>query len=363
MFIDEKNRRQSHGRYSADELISFSKELLQHAGLAKDRASTVAETLLEGDLMGHTTHGLELLPRYLDELEADAMTKEGDPEIVSDKGSAITWDGRYLPGPWLISKAMELAFDRIHDHPTVTVAIQRSHHIAGLASYPKRATDKGLFMLLTCSDPSVQSVAPYRGLQPLYTPNPIAAGIPTGGDPIIIDLSTSCTANGQVIRQHQQGGRLPHKWLLDAKGNPSDDPAVLFAEPPGSILPLGGSDLGYKGYALGFLVEALTAALSGHGRADNPIKWGASVFLQLLDPQAFGGLEHFTREMEWLAEACRSNQTKQGDPPVRLPGDRALRLRAEQIQEGVSLYPTIIPALKPWAEKFGIPLPTSMSTA
>jgi LDH2 family malate/lactate/ureidoglycolate dehydrogenase len=304
MLINDKNLRQSDGRYSADELITFSKELLQYAGLTNDRASIVAEALLEGDLMGHTTHGLELLPRYLEELESGAMTKEGNPEIVSDKE---------------------------------------------------------LFMLLTCSDPSVQLIAPYRGLQPLYTPNPIAAGIPTRGNPIILDISTSCTASGRLVRLHKQGERLPHQWLLDGKGNPSDDPAVLFAEPPGSMFPLGGTDLGYKGYALGILVEALTAALSGHGRSDHPTKWGASVFLQLLDPQAFGGIDYFTQEIGWLAEACRSNQTKQGDPPVRLPGERALRLRAEQIQGGVSLYPTIIPALKPWAEKFGIPLPTPIA--
>lgn len=361
MLTNDNILNQSEGRYSADDLISFSKELLQYAGLTNDRASIVAEALLEGDLMGHTTHGLELLSRYLEELEAGAMTKEGGPEVVSDKGSVITWDGRYLPGPWLVYKAMELAFDRIYDHPMVTVVIRRSHHIGSLASYPKKATDKGLFMLLTCSDPSVQLIAPYRGLQPLYTPNPIAAGIPTGGDPIILDISTSCTASGQLVRLHKQGERLPHDWLLDGKGNPSDDPAVLFAEPPGSILPLGGTDLGYKGYALGLLVEALTAALSGHGRSDHPTRWGASVFLQLLDPRAFGGIEYFTQEMGWLAEACRSNQTMQGDPPVRLPGERALRLRVEQIQGGVSLYPTIIPALKHWAEKFGIPLPTPIA--
>jgi LDH2 family malate/lactate/ureidoglycolate dehydrogenase len=361
MFTNDKKVGQSDGRYSVDELISFSTKLLQYAGLTHNRASIVAEALLEGDLMGHTTHGLELLPRYLEELEAGAMTKEGDPEILSDKGSALTWDGRYLPGPWLIYRAMELAFDRIHDHPTVTVVIRRSHHIGSLASYPKNATDKGLFMLLTCSDPSFQSVAPYGGLGPLYTPNPIAAGIPTGGDPIIIDLSTSCTANGQVARLHKRGEHLPHAWLLDSKGNPSDDPAILFAEPPGSLLPLGGTDLGYKGFALGILVEALTAALSGHGRSDHPTRWGASVFLQLLDPRAFGGLEYFNREMGWLAEACRSNQTKHGDSPVRLPGERALRLRAEQIQEGVLLYPTIISALNPWAEKFGISLPTPLA--
>jgi LDH2 family malate/lactate/ureidoglycolate dehydrogenase len=115
--------------------------------------------------------------------------------------------------------------------------------------------------------------------------------------------------------------------------------------------------LGYKGFALGLLVEALTAALGGHGRSDEPKQWGASVFLQVLDPAAFGGSARFIRETEWLAEACRTNPTKPGEPPVRLPGSRALQLRAEQLEKGVALYPGIMQTLEPWAEALGIPLP------
>ena len=265
----KNNRGLNHSEelYSVRELIAFCTRLLQRAGLALDRASVVAEILVEGDLMGHTTHGLQLLSPYLKQLKAGSMSREGEPVVVADKGPAITWDGLYLPGPWLLTQAMDLAFERIHMHPVVSVVIRRSHHIGCLAAYPKRATDRGLFMLLTCSDPSVKTVAPYGGIQPLYTPNPLAAGIPTQGDPILLDISMSCATNGLVMRLHKQGQRLPQKWLLDHQGNPSDDPSEFFTEPPGSLLPLGGIDLGYKGFALGLLVEAITAALGGHARA------------------------------------------------------------------------------------------------
>jgi L-lactate dehydrogenase len=155
---------------------------------------------------------------------------------------------------------------------------------------------------------------------------------------------------------------MPGPWLMDNQGNPSDDPAVMMAaDPPGTILPLGGMDLGYKGFALGLLVEALTSALGGYGRADDPGRWGASVFLQIIDPAAFGGLENFKRQMQWLTEASRANPVKDGNPPVRLPGQRALRLRDEQREQGVALYHTIMPALQPWAEKLGVTPPQPQS--
>src|SRR5690606_12456527 len=150
-------------------------------------AYTVATILTEADLMGHSTHGLQLLAAYLGELEAGKMAAQGEPEVIADHGAALTWDGGYLPGPWLVTQALNTAFERINEHPVVTVVIRRSHHIACLAAYPKLATDRGLFMLLTCSDPHTATVAPYGGLRPLYTPNPLAAGIPTQDEPIILD--------------------------------------------------------------------------------------------------------------------------------------------------------------------------------
>ena len=175
-------------RYPVEALERFASDLLNAAGLPADKAGAVASILIDGDLMGHTTHGLALLAPYLVELESGRMKREGEPRVVADAPAAVTWDGRRLPGPWLVLQAMALATERARRCGTGTVVIRRSHHIACLAAYLKRATDDGLVMLLTCSDPNGESVAPFGGLDAVFTPNPVAAGIPTGGVPVLMDI-------------------------------------------------------------------------------------------------------------------------------------------------------------------------------
>jgi L-lactate dehydrogenase len=343
--------------YPAEALVAFAAALLGAAGLDAEKAGAIAQILVEADLMGHDTHGLALLASYLGELESGKMTRDGDPIVMADAAAAVTWDGRRLPGPWLVLKAMDLAAQRAALCGTCTVVIRRSHHIACLAAYLKRATDRGLVLLLACSDPNNASVAPYGGLGAVFTPNPLAAGIPTADVPVLIDISTSATTNGLTGRLHQEGRRLPAPWLIDGNGRPSDDPAVLFGEPKGTILPLGGIDSGHKGYGLSLLVEALTGGLSGHGRADAREGWGATVFLQVLDPRAFAGLDAFTRQTAAVTRQCRDSRPANVDVPVRTPGEKGLALANRQRQSGIELYPTIMPMLEPWAAKLGIATP------
>lgn len=343
-------------RYSAADLRRFATDLLVASGLARDRAEVVAEILLEGDLLGHTTHGLQLLAPYLKRIQAGELKLAGEPTVVNDTGGSVVLDGQYLPGPWLVVRSIALAQSRLAKHPLVAVAIRRSHHIACLQAYLTRATDRGHMMLLMSSDPSVATVSPPGGVKGVYTPNPIAAGIPTEGDPILIDISTSTTSNGLTMRLHKTKQRLPRAWVKTAEGQPTDDPGAMFTDPPGTLLPLGGVDLGYKGFALGLLVEALTSALAGYGRADQPQCWGASVFLLLLDPSAFSGGDRFCRETSWLANACRQTPVAPGQPPVRLPGEKALRRRREQLEQGVELYPGIVESLAAHAQRLGVSL-------
>jgi LDH2 family malate/lactate/ureidoglycolate dehydrogenase len=355
-------------RYRSAELLELATALLTRAGLADDRARDVAEVLLEGDLLGHTTHGLDLLAPYLRELDAGRMTKEGDPVVVSDRGGAITWDGDYLPGPWLIRRAIDTAQQRIANHGIVTLVIRRSHHIGCLQAYLKPVTDAGLIIILTCSDPANTGVTPFGGTAPRITPNPIAAGFPTGvdsgndnGDPVLMDISMSTTTNAMTKRLYAKGERLPGPWLVDADGQATDDPAALFGDRPGAILPLGGADLGHKGYALALLVEALTSGLAGFGRVDEPKRWGASVFLQLIDPGAFAGRDAFVRQTGGLADIVHATPVASGAPGVRLPGEGALSRRARQLRDGVTIFPTVLPALEPWAARYGVAMPAPVS--
>ena len=346
--------------YRHTELTDFAVALLQRTALEPAMAQTVAEVLVQGDLLGHDTHGLALLAGYLAELESGSMRNSGAPLLLADYPAAITWDGQRLPGPWLVLQAMQLAAQRAAVQGTCSVVIRRSHHIACLAAYLQRATDAGLLMLLTCSDANSASVAPFGGLDPVFTPNPIAAGIPTSGTPVLLDISTASTTNGLSNRLHRLGHRLPAAWLMDGHGQPSDDPAVLFGQPRGSILPLGGKDSGHKGYGLSLLVESLTGALAGHGRADPPEGWGATVFLQIIDPRAFAGLDAFSRQTDHITAQCRAARPATPGLAVRLPGERGIALQQQQRLCGVALHPDILPALQGWATRFGVRPPTAL---
>jgi LDH2 family malate/lactate/ureidoglycolate dehydrogenase len=178
-------------RFDVAELADFGAALLRAVGLDADKARDVAEVLVEGDLLGHDTHGLHLLGGYLGELEKGTMTANGDPGVIAERSSVATWDGRRLPGPWLVRRALAWAAPRAREHGTATVAIRRSHHIACLAAYLEQPARDGLMVVIASSDPAVGSVAPFGGTQPVFTPNPMAVGIPASAGPVMIDISAS----------------------------------------------------------------------------------------------------------------------------------------------------------------------------
>jgi len=338
-------------------LLRFAGAALRAAGLPEDKARDVAEVLVEGDLMGHDTHGLALLAPYCDAAFSGDMAAEGEPEVVSATPVAQTWDGRKLPGPWLTRRAIAAAEAAAETFGLGAVAIGRSHHIGCLAAYGPPVAAHGRMLLLTCSDPATASVAPWGGTRRVITPNPVAAAWPTPDGPVVLDVSMSITTNGMTARRRAEGTRFPGNWLLDGQGVPTDDPNAFWADPPGSLLPLGGAEAGHKGFALGLLVEALTSGLSGQGRAAAPTGWGASVFVLVLDPVKFGGAERFLAESGFMAGAVRGNPPRPGFDAARLPGDGAMARRARALAEGVALHPAIPPALAGLAARYGLEAP------
>ena len=345
-------------RFRPADLVAFASHLFVASGMTEADAGTVGEILVEADLMGHTTHGLQLAPAYLDELAKGSMTARGAPALVSDRKAAIVWDGRRLSGICLTAAAIDLAGERARDYGTATVSIRDAHHVACLAAYLTRATDRGQMVMIACSDPAVSTVAPFGGLDPVFTPDPLAVGIPTDGDPILIDMSASITTNGMAARLKAAGGRFPGAWAQDHDGTLTDDPGVITASPKGSLLPTGGRDHGHKGYNLALIVESLSQGLSGDGRSTKPTRWGAAIFVQVFEPEAFSGLAAFTRETGTLAALAHASRPAPGVAAVRLPGERALALKRTALRDGVELYPGIMDKLAPWAERLRVRLPT-----
>src|SRR5262249_21465395 len=149
-----------------------------------------------------------------------------------------------------------------------------------------------------------------------------------------------------------------HPWLMDAFGRPTTDARVLEqTEPRGSLLLLGGLEYGHKGFGLALMVEALTQGLAGFGRKDTEKRWGGSVFLQVLDPEAFAGREAFRAQMDYLGERCRANAPRREGVPVRLPGEQADRNIEIARQKGVALSHTTARRLAEAGARFGVVWP------
>jgi L-lactate dehydrogenase len=343
-------------RFRAHELGGFAATLLHAEGMAPDKAQRVAEALVDADLAGHATHGLALLPWYLEAIQAGSVTLDGEVEVIRDRGSCVTWNGRGLPGAWLIGRATDLALERIEAHGVVTIVIANSHHTGALAVYLPRLTERGLLVTLACSAPAAATVAPFGGTQPLLTPNPIAAGIPTGADPILLDISASITTVNNARQLAKAGRRFPAAWALDAQGQPSDDPATVVSG-GGSLLPVGGLDHGHKGYAMALLVDALTQGLPGYGRIDQPQGAIMGIWLQVADPEAFAGTAAFMRQTGWLAEACTANPPRPGVERVRIPGGDAGRRRRDGLNHGARLSQAVIGAIAPHAAQHRLAFP------
>jgi LDH2 family malate/lactate/ureidoglycolate dehydrogenase len=157
-------------------------------------------------------------------------------------------------------------------------------------------------------------------------------------------------------RKRAAGETFAEEWLIDATGKPSNDPQVLFDQPPGTLLPVGGLSHGHKGYGMALLVETLTAGLAGHGRADPPEGWGATVHITLHDLNAFGGKEAFLHQMDHVAAKCRGNTPIDPAKPVRLPGEGGLKRREAQSKNGVRLHPSIARSLHDAEQRHGLRL-------
>ncbi len=344
-------------RYSVASLRQLAIDLFTAAGMETDKAQAVAEVLVTGDMVGQRTHGMALCPQYVEQIEKGLMATTGAPEVVRDSGAVLVWDGNYLPGPWLVSQALELAASRIAEHGVVTAVIRRSHHIACLTSLIKQATDRGLAVILASSDPAFGFIAPYGGKEPLFTPNPIAIGYPGTEMPVWIDVSTSITTVGMARQKSAADTPFAHPWLMDAEGHPTNDPHVLDPGANGTLLPLGGREYGHKGFGLSLMVEMLTHGLGGFGRLDSEKRWGANVFLQLIDPDAFAGREAFLRQMDYLTGQCHANAPIDPANPVRMPGEMAQWRIAEAQRAGLDVAPKVLEALGASALKYGVALP------
>ena len=321
----------------AEPLEKFATALLIAGGMQDDEARQVARSLVGANLRGHDSHGVMRIPGYLEQIKKGEVISGAALTICKETASTVVADGNWGLGQRQAARLMERLIEKATTAGVGIGTLIHSSHIGRLGEYCEQAADHGLVsMLMVNTHGYARRVAPPGGKAPRLGTNPIAFGVPHGKETMVLDFGTSVVAEGKVRVKKLAGENVPEGWLLDCEGQPTHDPATLYGQPPGTILPMGGSQ-GYKGFGLALMIEVFAGALSGgvciRETPVNPS--GNCVFMMAIDPDHLGGGEHFAREVTALAEFVRDCPRIPGVDEILLPGDPERRTLAERQQQGI----------------------------
>ncbi len=343
----------------ADQLTSFAESLLRAGGAAPEEADLIARSLVDSNLKGYDSHGVMRLPYYVQAIKDGEVASGVELTILDEGPSRIVADAGWGFGQVQAVRMVRLLAAKAHEAGQAIGTMTHSGHIGRLGEYCElAAADHLVSMLMVNSHGGAVRVAPPGGKAPRLSTNPLAIGAPNGSEPLVLDFSTSATAEGKVRVKKIAGEKCPDGWLLDSEGHPTNDPNSLYGSPPGSILPMGGNQA-YKGFGLGLMIEIFTGAISG-GVCARPIpypKKGNCVFMMFIDPARFGGAEHFRGEVTQLVDYVRSCPLIEGVQKIVLPGDPERLLSTRRLAEGIPLDKENYSALVKLAESLAVPLP------
>ena len=306
----------------AADLAALARDLLAAAGAPADKASLVAEALVDADIEGLGSHGLMLLPMYLDRIGAGSVAPAAEGRIVSDTGAQIVLDAENGLGHVTAARAAALAVERARTHGLAAVAVRNAFHFGAAGRFARSMAEAGCVGIVMANTRPLMP-APGGG-ERVVGNNPVAIAVPGPAAPIVLDLALSAGAMGKIRLAESRGEAIEPGWATDAAGLPTTDPAEAIA---GMLLPAGGA----KGFGLAVMVDLLTGGLASGaiGEAVRPLygdlskPYGSANLFLAIDIAGFRPVADFTAAAGAFADRIRASRAAPGAGPVRMPGDRA----------------------------------------
>ncbi len=346
--------------YSAEKLTSFADSLFRAAGVPADEAKRVAESLVLANLCGHDSHGMIRVIQYVDAIK-DRRLKPGAPfNVVKETAGVLVVDGNWGLGQVQAHRLLDRLIPRAEALGLAAGTLRNCGHIGRLGEYAEAAAARKMAFLASVNNHGFgRGVAPPGGKEPRIGTNPLCAGAPTHGDPVVLDIGTSVVAEGKVRVSFNKGQQVPEGWLLDPDGKPTTDPGVLYKEPRGSIMPLGGASGGYKGFGIGMLMDMFVGGFSGApcSTPGLPNMSANAVFFVVLDINAFAGAEHFLKETTGLVGNVKNCPKAEGAGDILVPGEPERRSAAQRRQSGLTLDDGTWKQLSALAERLKVAVP------
>lgn len=343
-----------HGR-----LRTFANRIVAAGGSTPEEAAIVAEHLVEANLRGHDSHGVGMLVAYVRDFEAGTLKVNQKPEIVSDTGTISVWDAHAGYGQVVARQAVEWAIAAAKKHGVAVNGLRNAHHIGRVGTYGEIAARAGMVALHFVNVASgPPPVAPFRGREGRFLTNPVCIAIPgtASNEPILLDFATSRVALGKVRVAHNAGKPMLDGALLDHDGQPTTNPAVMYTEPRGVVLPFGE----HKGSGLALVCELLAGAIVGSASVSTstPPERGIinGMLSIVIDPGRLSTRDSMLAEIDAMLAWVKSARPSDPDLPVLVAGEPEQIAKAERLANGIYVEEETWNQLTAIAERYQISL-------
>lgn len=342
-------------RYAVKELETFAARALVAVGLPPVDADTVASLMVRADLRGADGHGIFRLPHYVRRIRGGGVNTNPKIRVVHETVATALVDGDNGMGQLVMSTAAEIAIEKASNAGVGWVGVRRSNHAGPAALYAMMPLDRDMIGLYLAVG-NANHVAPFGGVEPLISTNPIAVAIPALEEPaVVLDMATTVAAFGKVKTARQRGEQMPEGWVIDDEGRPITDPERASE---GVLLPIGG----YKGYGLALVFGFLAGTLNGaaHGRdvvdfnADLTSVTNTGHAILALDIKAFGAVDTFKRRTDALIRDIRNSKKIPGVERIWFPGEQSNITLGERTAMGIPLHPELVKTLHTLADDLGV---------
>ncbi len=320
--------------------------LLIATGSSRPEAETVAANLVMANLSGHDSHGVGMLPRYVDAVLEGGLIPNAPVATLLDIGTMLSLNGQRGYGQVVGLQAMTLGMARAKTHGSCIMALSNAHHLGRIGQFAEMAVAEGLVSIHFVNVISRPVVAPWGGTDGRFGTNPFCIGIPIKGqDAFILDLATSGVAQGKMRVAYNQGKQVKPGLLIDEHGVPTTNPGVVVVPQSNGLLGALMTFGEHKGYGLAVACELLGGALSGGGTwHEAATKKNASsravsnsMLTVLIDPAKLGTQAAFDHEAVAFIDWLKQSPAAAGFDAVQIAGDAERLSRVKREKDGIEV--------------------------
>ena len=348
-------------QFQAEQLREKVAGIIRAAGSTQQEAKTVAGNLVLANLSGHDSHGVGMVPRYVDAVLEGGLKPNSSAKLNLDGGSLLAFDGQRGYGQVVGEQAMSVAMSRAKETGSCVMALANAHHLGRIGHFAEMAVAQGLVSIHFVNVLSRPVVAPWGGGDGRFGTNPFCVAVPLKGrEPFVLDFATSRVAQGKMRVAHNEGRKVEPGYLIDEKGGPTTDPGVVVVPQSnglfGALLTFGE----HKGYGMAVACELLGGALTGSGTWHRTPDTARTVingmFTVLVDPQKLGTRETFEQEALAFLDWLRQSPAGAGFDGVQIAGEPERAARKQREREGIALDDTTWAEIVSAAGKVGLSL-------